>query len=150
MRINKKSEKLVSAGGLVFRNKDSKREWLLIQPKGTGRWTFPKGKIGDKVAQETEKEAALREVKEEGGVVAEIVFSEPLEINYLYRWQGRLIRKTVKYFVMRYVAGSPHDHDWEVDDARFWEEEKALQLLTFKNEKDVLRKAIALLSRAKT
>ncbi len=67
-----------SAGGVVFKlpknfSKDTsidEIEWLVVQHSGHKGWVFPKGLVGDHKKGEDPKEAALREVKEEGGVEA--------------------------------------------------------------------------------
>lgn len=58
-----------SSGGTVYRQSSSNIEWLLIKPTGKNRWQFPKGWID---AGETSREAAIREVREEGGVEGEL------------------------------------------------------------------------------
>jgi 8-oxo-dGTP pyrophosphatase MutT (NUDIX family) len=35
-----------------------------------------------------QKEAALREVEEEGGVKAKIIDDNPVKVSYMYQWQG--------------------------------------------------------------
>ena len=52
-----------SAGGVVFRQEPEGILWLVVKPKGSEHWRFPKGKIEKK---ESSAETALREVKEEG------------------------------------------------------------------------------------
>ncbi len=34
-----------SAGGVVYKKENDQTFWLLIQPKGTDYWQFPKGLI---------------------------------------------------------------------------------------------------------
>ena len=69
-------------------------------------------------AGETPEQVAAREVREETGVVANVI--EPLgDVRYTYRRGGRRVRKTVHFFLCEYVEGSTADHDHEVDDARW-------------------------------
>src|SRR5579872_2898239 len=78
-----------SSGGVVIRERDGKRELLVIRPAGTDRWQLPKGRVDP---GETAREAALREVREEGGVVAEAI--APLDsISYFFRGGGHGYRK---------------------------------------------------------
>ncbi len=57
--------------------------------------------------------AALREVRG-GGIEAEII--EKLgDVRYWYQRGGRSIPKQVSFFMMRYLGGSPDDHDDEVE-----------------------------------
>ena len=105
-----------SAGGVVIRSGPSGDKYLAIRPAGTQRWQLPKGLVdsGEEVAA-----AAFREVREEGGVDAEII--APLKpVHYFYRSRGALIAKTVDLFLMHYVGGDVSRHDHEVSDARWF------------------------------
>jgi NADH pyrophosphatase NudC (nudix superfamily) len=42
---------------------------------------------------------------------------------------------------VEYVSGNVEDHGWEVDDARWFEIEAAMQMLSYKSDKDILEKA---------
>lgn len=149
-----KIKKEISAGGIVFKiqkpkTKIQKQEilWLVTQHSKFGHWSFPKGLVGDKIEEEGMEDAALREVEEEGGVKAEIVEKLPTPVNYSYRWENTLIKKTVHYFLMRYISGDPKDHDWEVSEAKFAPEEEVEKLLTFKNDKVAFRQVLQLLDK---
>jgi 8-oxo-dGTP pyrophosphatase MutT (NUDIX family) len=100
---------------------------------------LPKGHLdGD----ETAEQAALREVREEGGVEAELV--EPLgEVRYHYRRDGRLISKRVQFFLFGFRSGSPADHDHEIEDARWVPMEQAVRELTYPGERDMVRRALS-------
>jgi ADP-ribose pyrophosphatase YjhB (NUDIX family) len=59
------------AGGIVYRTKNEAVEYLIVRPlENTTQWILPKGKIRDR---EGHAEAALREVREETGVVANLI-----------------------------------------------------------------------------
>lgn len=67
----KKPEKWFSAGGVVVAGKDDYGRIYIRKPSNNyGPWSFPKGKI-DK--GESPPKAALREVEEEIGVIADLV-----------------------------------------------------------------------------
>ena len=124
-----------SAGGIVFNNKG---QVLLTKHSQNKHWSFPKGLIDP---GQTSKEAALREVKEEGGVEAEI--QEKIGYSkYVYSLNGEKIFKVVTYFLMKYLSGDPKDHDWEVEEAGWYEPENALKQLTFSQDKELLKKAL--------
>jgi len=136
-----------SAGGIVYKYKKSniknKKEEILIllakhsQHKG---WVFPKGLI-DKDRKESNENAALREVKEESGAEGEIKLAlEP--ISYWYVWEGEKRKKTVYYFIMKYIGGDITKHDFEMEDVRWFEPQEALKTLTYKSEKELLQKAL--------
>jgi 8-oxo-dGTP pyrophosphatase MutT (NUDIX family) len=136
----------VSAGGVVFRRRGSRVEVALISVGGERRWQLPKGIVD---AGETPEAAALREVREETGLRAEIV--APLEvIEYWYFSKGgapgKRVRfhKFVHFFLMRYESGDVSDHDAEVNEARWVEIEEAARALTFKSERQAVERALAL------
>jgi 8-oxo-dGTP pyrophosphatase MutT (NUDIX family) len=131
----------VSAGGVVFRRRGSHVEVALISVGSERRWQLPKGLVD---AGETPEAAALREVREEAGVEAELV--APLEvIEYWFYSKGGAARvrfhKFVHFFLMRYVSGEVSDHDAEVNEARWVEIGEAAEMLAFKSEKKVVERA---------
>ena len=52
------------------------------------------------------------------------------------------IRKSVRFFLLRYVGGDTGQHDAEVDDAAWFEAREAARKLTFDSERDVLLRAL--------
>lgn len=120
-----------SAGGIVFNNKG---QLLLTQHSSNHYWGFPKGRIDP---GQTSKETAIREVKEEGGVVAEIV-EKVGESKYMYTLNSEQIFKVVTIYLMKYKSGDPKDHDWEVSEAGWFGPEEALKKLTFSQDKNLL------------
>ncbi len=136
-----------SAGGVVYRkNPDGKIQVLLVSVKGV--WTIPKGLI-DK--GERKEEAAIREVKEEGGVEGEIVdFIDRVE--YWYVWPdetGEKVKrhKTVYHYLLKYKGGDPSRHDFEVDDARWFDIEDAIKVVKYPTDRKVLKKALEMIRR---
>lgn len=123
-----------SAGGIVF--KDNKV--LLTKHSQNKHWSFPKGLIDP---GQTSQEAAIREVKEEGGVEAEILGKVGYN-KYVYTLNGEKIFKVVTYFLMKYISGDPKDHDWEVSEAGWYTQDEALKQLTFSQDKELLKKAL--------
>lgn len=137
-----------SAGGVVARRRpDGEWEVLLIATHEGARWSLPKGHVE---AGESEEDAAVREVREETGVTAEIL--APLDtIEYWYRWRSTegslLIHKRVRFFLMRYLSGDVSQHGWEVDDARWFTFDEAVQRVSYRDERELLMKARTLLQR---
>lgn len=148
MKINNKMQtvKQTSAGGIVFKKnqnskiKDQKYLWLICQHSQHKGWVFPKGLVGDAKENEAMEEAALREVEEEGGIKAKIINPKPVKTEYEYRWQGKLIVKTVYYYLMEYVSGDPKNHDWEMSEAKFVTEEEIKNTLTYPSDKEAFEK----------
>ena len=129
-----------SAGGVVVRgdecvvivpvkrSQDGKR--VLALPKG-----HPDG-------NETAEEAATREVREETGVVAELV--ELLgDVSYWYQRKDRRIHKEVRFFLFRYVSGTTDDHDQEIEEARWMPLAEAAEKLTYAGEREMAARALS-------
>lgn len=105
--------------------------------RGDIAWGLPKGLVepGEEPSQ-----TALREVREETGLVAEIL--HPLgDISYWYVWEGTRVHKQVTFYLMRAVGGDIADHDHEMEDVRWFPLGEALDVATYKGEKEVLRRA---------
>ena len=64
--------KPLAAGGVIYRSTSKGREYLLVTSRRGHRWVLPKGAIE---IGETAKRAALREVREETGMVCAVVVS---------------------------------------------------------------------------
>ena len=98
---NLKSQfKLVYAAGGAVESENV--ELLLIELRH--RWDLPKGHIE---AGESESEAALREVEEETGVVAEIVGNEPVAVTWhAYNTYGCWELKRTSWWQMRACLGA--------------------------------------------
>lgn len=110
------------------------------------RWQLPKGIIDP---GETPEIAALREVREEAGIVCEL--TAPIEkIEYWFSadrdgvWTR--IHKFVHFFLMEYRSGEVTDHDHEVAEARWVTPETALSMLAFASEREVMNKGIEQMS----
>lgn len=130
-----KIKKEVSAGGIVYKKMGGNILWLITQHSQHKGWVFPKGLVGDTVADEPKEVAALREVEEEGGVKTKIVNPCPVTVFYSYVWKEMRIDKTVHYYLMEYVSGDPANHDWEMMDAKFVTEEEAKTILTYPSDR---------------
>jgi 8-oxo-dGTP pyrophosphatase MutT (NUDIX family) len=136
----------VSAGGVVFRINKGSAEVAIVRIVPEMRWQLPKGIIDP---GETIEEAALREVREESGIVADLVAPiETIEYWFVADRNGERIRyhKFVHFFLMSYKAGDVADHDHEVDEARWVDIETAVEMLEFKSERDVVTKAAAMIA----
>ncbi len=138
------SRREYSAGGIVYRKHKGKIEWLVTQHSQHKGWGFPKGLIGDKEKNEGVPAAALREVREEGGVDAKIVNDKTADVQYFYKYKGETVDKKVSYYLMEYTSGDPADHDWEVSEAKFLPEAEVKTILTFKSDKEAFEKILVL------
>lgn len=143
--MTEKFQTETSAGGIVYRKKNNSFQWLIILHAGAKHWGFPKGHVGDKVPDEKWEAAALREVLEEGGIEAKIISPKPISTSYVYKMDKTLRKKTVHYYVMEYVSGSPKDHDNEIKVAKFISTEDLMNTLTYDTDKKAFEKALLIL-----
>jgi 8-oxo-dGTP pyrophosphatase MutT (NUDIX family) len=127
-----------SAGGVIAR-KDAGVEICLIRPAGRTVWGLPKGGVE---SGETLPQTALREVAEETGIEGE-VDRELGSIDYSFysREACSRIHKTVHYYLMHATGGDTARHDHEVSEARWVPLTEALKLMTYPNEREMVRRA---------
>jgi 8-oxo-dGTP pyrophosphatase MutT (NUDIX family) len=136
-----------SAGGVLVRRFRG-RWWLAaIRPGGRpeGIWALPKGNVG---SGESPEVTAVREVAEETGVEA-VPAGKLGDVRYVYTWEGERIFKIVSFYLLRYRRGRlgdlPEKFHHEVEEARWLPLEDAPRLLSYKGEREMAEKALALL-----
>jgi 8-oxo-dGTP pyrophosphatase MutT (NUDIX family) len=128
-----------SAGGVVVRGD----EVAVIVPRRRGTQG---GKVlglpkGHPDGDETEVEAAVREVREETGLVAEPV-AKLGEIRYSYERRGQPIDKRVVFYLLEYRSGElAHDH--EIEQVKWMPIKEALRALTYAGEREMLARALS-------
>lgn len=105
-------------------------EILVVHRPRYDDWSFPKGKLD---AGETHEDAAVREVREETGLVVELG-PELVSISYTDH-RGR--PKIVRYWSMTAVAGSFEPND-EVDEVRWLPQREVPCELSYRRDADVL------------
>ena len=135
----------VSAGGIVYRKAGSGIDQIIIQALPEKRWQLPKGIVDD---GETAAMAALREVREEAGVTAEIIQPiDTIEYWYFAKRDGERVRyhKFVHFFLMQFKSGDVADHDHEVAEARWVNIDDALKMMAFKSEREIAQKAVEMI-----
>jgi bis(5'-nucleosidyl)-tetraphosphatase len=135
-----------SAGGLVYKQENGKIFWLLIRTisgkdKSETVYKFPKGHLQK---NEFLKQAALREVEEEGQIKAKIL-TKVKSNNYIIwdKLKKKEIIKKVTFFLMEYLGPSNLKHfDTEMVLERDWfEYNDAIEKLAYDSEKGLLKKA---------
>jgi 8-oxo-dGTP pyrophosphatase MutT (NUDIX family) len=135
----------VSAGGVVYRERDGRAEVVLVARPQANLWALPKG---TPEPGETMEQTAVREVGEETGLEVEIV-APVADISYSFTLseRGQRIDKVVHHFLMRAVGGDVTLHDHEYDLVSWFGIPEALRLMTYENERHVVEQAADLIER---
>lgn len=134
-----RTARAVSAGGVVLAETRPDAPVALVahrSARGSLQWTLPKGAREE---GETVAETALREVREETGLEAELI--GPLDtIDYWFVWAPERTRyhKFVHYFLMRFAGGDFSQRDHEMEDAAWFEPDEARRRMSFANERKLL------------
>src|SRR3989338_9342144 len=132
----------ISAGAIVFREEKGKILYLLLHYE-EGHWDFPKGNIEK---GEEEKETVKREIKEETGIT-KISFIEGFKekIKYFYKREGQTIYKEVVFYLAE-TKESKIKISFEHIGYKWLSYGEAIKQLTFKNAKEILKKAHSFLN----
>lgn len=128
--------KVRAAGAVVLRGTGDDAEVLIVHRPAYDDWSLPKGK-GE--ADELPPLTAMREVHEETGVVARLGVRLP---TIRYRVSKGL--KAVEYWRAEAIEEHPRQPDAEVDRVKWVGVHKAMERLTYADERRVLSAAILL------
>lgn len=133
-----------SCGAIVFCQNERIEYLLLLYPGG--HWDFVKGNVEE---GEDEKTTTMRELKEEAGITdAGFVEGFREEIKYFYRRDGKLIRKVVVFYLIE-TEQKDVKISFEHDDFKWLGYNEAYGMVTYKNAKDILKKAHEFLTKRK-
>ena len=128
-----------AAGGIVFYN----NLIVIVKNKRHGEdidksfWGYPKGHLED---GEKPSDAALREVYEETGFKVKLANDTPIaESRYEITLENEVINKTVWFYEMEVIKAFDKEPDNEIDELAVLGYEDALKLLTFEEDKKILK-----------
>ncbi len=125
--------KKICAGGVVYFNDGKNIFYLLLKSSKTGWWVFPKGNVN---FQESLKETALREIKEETGLFNLEInpdYHEVIKVNYesgdekeIHHWLFRSQKNIIN------LSKEHEDYKWVCFD-------EAYSLVDHENQKKILQ-----------
>jgi ADP-ribose pyrophosphatase YjhB (NUDIX family) len=159
-----------SAGGVVYRkvkdqNSKVKTVWLVTKQTVLSKsshppdtWRLPKGWLDDereavpgpytkgekRTTQELIRRTALQEVREEGGVEAEIVKKIGTIKFFFHSTRGRIL-KFVTFYLMEWIKDLPEGFGHETSEIAWLPYEEAKKKLSYSGERRVLGEAKELL-----
>jgi 8-oxo-dGTP diphosphatase len=139
-----KEPPIIAVGGVVYRRRAGRPELLLIR-KRHGFWTLPKGRVKP---GEDERDALVRELREETGLGGEI---GPVvqQVDYTIQKSGRLRSKVVTYYIVHAGEGVLCPGQKEgIEFVRWFSFQAALRRIHRKRIRMVARAARALLEAA--
>ena len=124
-----------SCGALVFRKTDRSYDLILLRHRFGGHWSFPKGHVEQ---GENEHQTAMREVKEETGVSIAIQDGFRESVEYFPK-PG--VKKQVVYFLGKALDEKLTPQEDEISEVRWVSIEEAGGMVTFSNDKRLIRLA---------
>lgn len=128
--MDKENEVIMAAGGIVWRETETRRKLALVHRPKYDDWSLPKGKLKK---GESWQATALREVKEETGCEAML---NSLAGSTAYTVKG--VPKVVLFWNMTLTKIEEHLPDGEVDEVIWLTKEDALEKLDYQAEKTLL------------
>lgn len=121
-----------TAGGIVFRVDEANQdiEILLVQDS-KNRWTIPKGHIEP---GETAKQAAIREINEETGLMQISVLTWLGKIHFKYRRADKLVLMTTQIYLVHSddKKETPIKEEW-MNDIRWFKFADALDAIEYED-----------------
>ena len=125
-----------SCGGVVYTKDSDQIRYVIIQHLG-GHWGFPKGHMEP---GESEAATALREIREETGILAQLEDGFRMELQYpLPNKPG--VMKQVTYFLAYYQNQEIRYQKEELQAACLLSYKEAMNLLTHTDTKRILAAA---------
>ena len=126
------AKRIEAAGGVVMRKGPQETEIAVVHRPRYDDWSFPKGKLDP---GETFEEAALREVREETGLICRL--GPELAFAHYEDSEGR--PKVVRYWLMAVIEDPGFSSNDEVDELRWMTPATAPDLLTYSRDRKLVR-----------
>ncbi len=133
--------KVISSGGVVYRWENGNPLFLLLASNKRGVWCLPKGLVEQ---DEDEVTAAMREVREETGVSRVRLRGKVGLIKYQFGFRSKTFDKTVHFYLFE-TDQADAKVGTEHDSMEWMPYEKALETVSYPNEKEMLSKAWSLI-----
>lgn len=125
-------KRIEAAGGVVMRRGPEETEIVVVHRPRYDDWSFPKGKLDP---GETFEEAALREVREETGLVCRL----GPELAFAHYDDNKGRPKVVRYWLMAVVEDPGFEPNDEVDELRWLTPDAAADLLTYSRDSKLVK-----------
>lgn len=119
----------------MFRKNDGAYDLVLLRHKFGGHWSFPKGHVEQ---GENEHQTALREVREETGLTIRLLDGFRESVEYFPK-PG--VKKQVVYFLGKALGEVLIPQEEEISEVHWIPIDKAAEMVTFANDKRLIRLA---------
>jgi protein-tyrosine phosphatase len=113
------------------------KEKILVEHMKKGHWSIPKGHV--EACDKNEYETAIREIREETGLYAELIPGFRKRVYYSPK-KGRA--KEVVFFMANVFSTAVQPQAEEVTEIRFVEPEEAIALLTHPSDRGIVEAAL--------
>ncbi|CAM2921974.1 NUDIX domain-containing protein [Hathewaya histolytica] len=123
-----------SCGAVVYSSINGDLEFLIVKHRLSTHWGFPKGHVEK---DETEEETALREIYEETGL--KVKLDNNFRISTKYHPRKNTLKEVV-YFLGESNTKSVKLQEEEIGEHMWVDFNTAMNLLTFKNDKKMIKK----------
>lgn len=126
-----KNSVIQAAGGIIWKEEDQQKKLAVVHRHKHNDWSLPKGKLE---ADESWKNAALREVLEETGCIGKI---QKFAGSISYILNGK--PKIVLFWHMKIKGFASDKMNGEVDEIRWLTVAEALDIMDYEDEKDLIQ-----------
>lgn len=126
-----------SCGAVVFTEIEGEIKYVIVKEKH-GTFGFPKGHVEK---DESERKTALREVREETGLLVNLIKGFREKDRFTFVYNGKTIDKSVTYFLANYQDQPLIAQETEIGKICLINFDEALNTLQFESQRRILTKA---------